>query len=164
MREGRVEARERVGEHLGVDPVDVVGHGEVEHAPQLVVLGHRGLGLGPLALQLVDAALQPTVLVLEVVVAGDALPAVAERRGDGVTDAAQRREHRAQAVLQPLDRTGVAVVEGEDRQRRQDQEDQREARASETPGTGHRAWDGLGLGVRGEEDALQRLELLERLP
>ena len=76
----------------------------------------------------------------------------------------QYKDLTVQAVLQPLHRTGVAVVEGQDRQRRQDQEDQREARASETPGTGHRSWDGLGLGVRGEEDALQRLELLERLP
>ena len=100
----------------------------------------------------------------DVAVVGDAVPGVAERLGDACRRRPAAGENTVAATRRaPSTMPGVAEVEREDRDRGEDQQREREPRAAGAPGKGHRRRGALVAGRR-EEDALERLELLERLP
>ena len=88
-------------------------------------------------LELVDPIAEALVLVLQVVVAEDAVPGVADRIGHAVGRVPHRIEHLGRALAQALHRSGVTEVQREERDRCENEHEQGEARPTGAPGQCH---------------------------
>ena len=131
--EGGAEVGDRAGHHPGVDPGEVAGEGDALVLEQLLelLLGH--LTGRDLALEAVVLLAQAVVLGLQVALVEGAAPGVADGPEDGGPGVAHRSERREDGAAGRVDGPEAASVEGEQGDRREDEQQDGEARAPAAP-------------------------------